>query len=179
MIILSPFHSVCLSYGLNVSSKTYVEGLALIVAWFGHGASKEIIQIKWSHKGWESPDPIGLLYYEKRHQRVCSLSLNAIWECNEKLGICKPGRETSPETDPAAAAAAKSLQSCSAFCNSIDCGPSGSSLHGIFQARILEWVAISFSRGSSRPRDWTWVSCVSCIAGRFFTPESLGKRTWN
>ena len=38
--------------------------------------------------------------------------------------------------------------------------------HGILQARILAWVAISFSRGSSQPRDWTW---VSCIAGRFFT----------
>ena len=38
--------------------------------------------------------------------------------------------------------------------------------HGISQSRILEWVAISFSRGSSGPRDWTW---VSCIAGRFFT----------
>ena len=41
--------------------------------------------------------------------------------------------------------------------------PPGSSGHGIFQARILEWVAIHFSRGSSRPRDWTRVSCVSCI----------------
>ena len=44
--------------------------------------------------------------------------------------------------------------------------PPGSSVHGILQARILEWVAIPFSRGSSRPRDQTW---VSCIAGRFFT----------
>ena len=42
----------------------------------------------------------------------------------------------------------------------------GSSIHGIFQARVLEWVAISFSRGSSWPRDWTW---VSQIAGRHFT----------
>ena len=42
----------------------------------------------------------------------------------------------------------------------------GSSVHGIPQARILEWVAIPFSRGSSQPRDWTW---VSLIAGRFFT----------
>ena len=44
--------------------------------------------------------------------------------------------------------------------------PPGSSVHGILQARILEWVAIPFSRGSSQPRDQTW---VSCIAGRFFT----------
>ena len=47
----------------------------------------------------------------------------------------------------------------------MDCSPPGSSIHGILQARILEWVAISFSRGSSRPRDWTW---VSCIGGRCF-----------
>ena len=47
-----------------------------------------------------------------------------------------------------------------------DCSPPGSSVHEISQARILEWVAISFSRGSSQPRDQTW---VSCIAGRFFT----------
>ena len=40
------------------------------------------------------------------------------------------------------------------------CSPPGSSVHGIFQARILEWVAISFSRGSSRPRDQIWVSCI-------------------
>ena len=48
----------------------------------------------------------------------------------------------------------------------MDCNPPGSSVIGIFQARILEWVAISFSRVSSRPRDWTRVSCT---AGRFFT----------
>ena len=41
-----------------------------------------------------------------------------------------------------------------------DCSPLGSSVHGIFQAGILEWVAVSFSRGSSRPRDWTHVSCI-------------------
>ena len=54
------------------------------------------------------------------------------------------------------------------------CSPPGSSVHGIFQSRILEWVAISFSRGSSRPRvsrDWI---CISCTAGRFFTTESPG-----
>ena len=51
-------------------------------------------------------------------------------------------------------------------CNPMDCSPPGSSVHGIFQARILEWVAISSSRGSSQPRDRTW---VSCIEDRFFT----------
>ena len=48
----------------------------------------------------------------------------------------------------------------------MNCSPPGSSVHEIFQDRILEWVAISFSTGSSQPRDWNWVSCT---AGRFFT----------
>ena len=60
----------------------------------------------------------------------------------------------------------KSLaQSCTTLCDPVDCSPPGSSFHGILQARILEWVAISFSRGSSRPRDRTQ---VSCFAGRRF-----------
>ena len=59
----------------------------------------------------------------------------------------------------------KSLN-CPTLCNLVDCSLPGSSIHGIFQARILEWVAISFSRGSSRPRDWTQ---VYCIGGRRFT----------
>ena len=50
--------------------------------------------------------------------------------------------------------------------DSMACSPPGFSVHGILQARILEWMAISSSRGSSRPRDWTQ---VSCIAGGFFT----------
>ena len=52
----------------------------------------------------------------------------------------------------------KPLQSCPTLCDSMDCSPPGSSAHGIFQARILEWVVVSFSRGSSRPRDQTRVS---------------------
>ena len=57
-------------------------------------------------------------------------------------------------------------QLCPTLCDPMDCSLQGSSVHGIFQARVLEWVAISFSRGSSRPRDRTW---VSRIAGRRFT----------
>ena len=55
-------------------------------------------------------------------------------------------------------------QSCPTLCKPMDCSPPGSSVHGIFQARVLEWVAISFSRGSSRPRDRTWVSCLQADA---------------
>ena len=54
-------------------------------------------------------------------------------------------------------------QSCLAFCNLMDCSPPVFFVHGILQARILEWVAIPFSRGSSQPRDQTCISCVSCI----------------
>ena len=57
-------------------------------------------------------------------------------------------------------------QSYPALCNSMDCSPPSSSVHGIIQARILDWVAIPFFRDSSQPRDWTWVSYT---AGRLFT----------
>ena len=64
------------------------------------------------------------------------------------------------------------VQSCLTLRDPMDCNLPGSSVHGILQARILEWVAIPFSRGSSQPRDRTH---VSCIAGRFFTAEPPGK----
>ena len=51
-------------------------------------------------------------------------------------------------------------QLCRTLCNCMDCSPPGSSVHGISQLRILEWVAISSSRGSSRPTDRTHVSCI-------------------
>ena len=57
-------------------------------------------------------------------------------------------------------------QPCLTLCNPMDCSLPGSSVHGILQARILEWLAIPFSRGSSQTRDWTQ---VSRIAGRFYT----------
>ena len=55
---------------------------------------------------------------------------------------------------------------CLTLCDTMDCSLPGSSVHEIFQARILEWVAIPFSSGSSRPRDQTQVSQT---AGKFFT----------
>ena len=60
----------------------------------------------------------------------------------------------------------KVTQLCPTLCNPMDCSLSGFSVHGILQARILEWVAISFSGGSFQSRDRT---LVSCIAGRFFS----------
>ena len=58
---------------------------------------------------------------------------------------------------------AKWLQSCLTLCDPMDCSLPGSSVHAILQTRILEWVSMPSSRGPSRPRDWTCVSCVSCI----------------
>ena len=52
------------------------------------------------------------------------------------------------------------VESCPTLCDPMDCSSLGSSVSGISQARILEWVAISFSRGSSQPRNWTCVSCT-------------------
>ena len=57
-------------------------------------------------------------------------------------------------------------QLCPTLCEAMDCSLPDSSIHGIFQSRLLEWVVISFSQGSSRPRDQTW---VSCIVSRHFT----------
>ena len=78
----------------------------------------------------------------------CSWSLKAIWGQNSYFlrGVL-------------------AAQSCPTLCDPMDCSSPGSSVLGILQARILEWVAISFSRGSFWPRDWTW---VSCITWRFF-----------
>ena len=69
---------------------------------------------------------------------------------------------------------AKLLQFCLTLCNPIDCSPLGSSVHGILQARILEWVAMPSSRGSSQPRGWTCGFLhVPALAGRFFTTRFL------
>ena len=57
-------------------------------------------------------------------------------------------------------------QSCLTLCNPMDCSPPGYSVRGILQSRILEWVTVSFSRGSSQPRDW---SQVCRTAGEFIT----------
>ena len=88
--------------------------------------------------------------------------------------MCRePGRNVSvsvralqrSETDtPPGTRGAKSLQSCPTLCDRVDCSPPGSSVHGILQARALEWVAMPSSRRSSPPRDRTCVSSVSCIA---------------
>ena len=66
---------------------------------------------------------------------------------------------------------AQSFQLYPTLCSPMDCSPPGPSVHGIFQARILEWVAMPSSRGYSPSRDRTHDSCISSLAGRFFTAE--------
>ena len=80
--------------------------------------------------------------------------------------VCAPSPLTLMIMEKEKNVKVKSLSHVQLFVTPVDCGLPGSSIHGIFQARILEWVATSFSRGSSRPRDWTW---VSLMAGRLFT----------
>ena len=67
---------------------------------------------------------------------------------------------------------AKLLQSCLTLCDPMECSPPGSSVYGILQARILEWVAMSSSRGSSQPRDQTKSLTSPALADRFFTTSA-------
>ena len=91
------------------------------------------------------------------------------WDSQWKEDACSPCLKGDIRRGPPGAGVNKPwsevAQSCLTLCNPVDCSLPGSSVHGILQARILEWVTISFSRGSSRPRDQTW---VSCIGGRRF-----------
>ena len=66
-------------------------------------------------------------------------------------------------------------QLCQILWDSMDFSLPGSSVHGTLQARILDWVAMPSSRAASQLKDWTHVSCISCIAGKFFTAEPPGE----
>ena len=67
---------------------------------------------------------------------------------------------------------AKLIQLCLTLCDLMNCSPPGSSVHGILQARILEWVAFSSSRESFRPRDWIHISWISCTGKQILSPLS-------
>ena len=68
---------------------------------------------------------------------------------------------------------AKSLQSCPTLCNPMDCGPPGSSVHGLFQVRKLKWVAMPFSRDLSDPGIKPASLTSPVLAGRFFTTSTI------
>ena len=107
--------------------------------------------------GWEDP---------RRRER---LPTPVFWP-REFHGLYSPwGRKESDMTEQLSLTHWKwkwSRSVVSNFCNPMDCSLPGSYIYGIFQARVLEWVAISIARRSSHPRDWTW---VSHIVGRCFT----------
>ena len=90
------------------------------------------------------------------------------WISANHLSVSLLSISSVPESESVVA------QSCLTAGNPTDCSPPGSSVHGILQARVLEWVAIPFSKGSSHPRDGTWASCT---AGRFFTAWAT-KEAW-
>ena len=96
------------------------------------------------------------VFQGKRHLEVSKHHASCSCRCSWKLVAALPLNESQVLV----------AQSCPTFCDPMDCSPPGSSVYGILQARILEWVAISFSRGSSWCRDQTQ---VFCIADKFFT----------
>ena len=100
-----------------------------------------------------------------------------LWYCHPKCITWISHKETSSLTWKKSCKRtglrAKSLQSCLTLCDPKDCSLPGSSEHRIL-SRQEYWSGIPFSRGSSGPRDQTWVSHISCIAGKFFTTST----TW-
>ena len=116
-----------------------------------------------SSEGWVQ-DPQGhqrprMLESVLQNGAVCSYSLRRIHR-----GVLSSPLDCS-------CVCAKALQSCLTLCVPVDGNPPGSSVRGILQARILEWVTVASSRESSQPRDPTCVSCDRCVAGRLFTTE--------
>ena len=97
-----------------------------------------------------------------------------LWRCNKMqnsrtipcLSFCKEKAVFQEKSVRNTLLFASVAKSCPTLCNPMVCSLPGSSVHGIFQAKILEWAAISSSRGSSWSRDWT---CIFCIVGGFFT----------
>ena len=90
--------------------------------------------------------------------------LGLLNHCRWLTALTKLNNASSLEEMPWLTWVSEVAQSCPTLCDPMFCSLPGSSIHGILQASILEWVAISSFRGSSQPRDWTQV----CIAGRFF-----------
>ena len=103
-----------------------------------------------------------LLQWRTFHDRIViifMLGMSYFWE-NERLIGQRLGQSLLFILSVLAYVHAKSLQLCTGLCDPMDCSPPGSSVHGILQARLLEWVAMPSSRGCSPPRDQTHISCI-------------------
>ena len=142
----------------------HCEACVISVLWLGIKPPLLAIEA-WSLNGWTACFHKLSLYYHS----VLSLNVS-LSEKSWRAPKCKEGSHWLSMKVKMLVA-----HSCPTLCNPKDRSPPCSSVHGILQARVLECVAIPFSRGSSRPRDWTQVSCT---AGRFFTVwatrEALG-----
>ena len=104
----------------------------------------------------------GVIHFE---EGTTSQGMQAATRCWKRQGACRSrvGYDL---------AKALGVQSYLMLCDPMNCSPPDSSVHGILQARMLDWVVIPLSKGSSLPRDWTRGSCT---AGRFFTTEPPGR----
>ena len=111
--------------------------------------------------------------------QLCATPWTAAYQATPSMGFSRQEDWSElPFPSPMHESESEVTQSCPTISDPMDCSLPGSSVHGILQARILEWVAMPFARGSSQPRDRTQ---VSCIAGGFFTGfpirEALGNRS--
>ena len=121
--------------------------------------------------GYWLPEGTGLAVGKNSYRRK-----TALWWMATRLVTVTPWHYTQAPNQNAVCAVLCSVpQSCPTLWDPWDCSPPGSSVHGVFQARILERVAISSFRGSSRPSAQTWVSLVSCTAGGSFATEPSEK----
>ena len=143
------------------SPNSSVHGIfqARILEWVAVSSSRGSFQPRHQTISLESPALAGGFFTSAPHGKPCSNFRNNTAVSMSKYSWTAERWENCCCNDVFVCA-----QLCSTLFDPKDCGPPGSSsVHGIFQARILKWVAISFSRGSSLPRDRTQVSLVSCI----------------
>ena len=121
----------------------------------------------WAHPGCLSDSPaVTLLGLSSLAVVICLCTIQSsrvitiVLECFSASQWCGT---LNPTKNPCACVCSCFSHVQLTLCNLMDYSPWGSSIHGILQARILEWVAIPFSRGSSQPRDQTHISYISCI----------------
>ena len=128
------------------------------------------LAINGKHFRVKSPSTLGLIAFESTTRYFLKLLEESFVSCLVLSALCTVMCGISirwpAEGRYIFCSESEAAQSCLTLCDPMDCSLPGFSVHGIFQARILEWVAISFSRRSSGPRNWTR---VSHIVGRHFT----------
>ena len=128
------------------------------------GGSQETLGDQASQSLHSAVDPSSLLHGSQVCGSVISNRNNSLHV--QMPAACDRAEENPSTTEHLSGVTVLSLQSCPTLCDPVDCSSPGSSIHGILQARIPEWVPIPSSRGTSRPRDRTCVSFASCTGGR-------------